>query len=56
MSQKLPAIKASELIKMIEKKGFIKVRQSGSHAIYKNSEGKRTTIPIHSGKILGKGY
>ncbi len=55
MSSKLPAITANELIKIIEKKGFVKVRQSGSHAIYKNSFGNRTTIPIHSSKIIGKG-
>jgi len=36
-------------------KGFVKVRQSGSHAIYRNTSGKRTTIPLHSGKIIGKG-
>jgi hypothetical protein len=28
------------------------VRQSGSHKIYKNKEGKRATIPYHSSKIL----
>ncbi|MEO8399718.1 MAG: type II toxin-antitoxin system HicA family toxin [Ignavibacteriaceae bacterium] len=39
----------------MEKKGFVKVRQSGSHAIYKNSFGNRTTIPIHSNKTIGKG-
>jgi hypothetical protein len=24
----------------------------GSHAIYKNAEGKRATVPIHSGRTL----
>jgi predicted RNA binding protein YcfA (HicA-like mRNA interferase family) len=28
------------------------VRQSGSHKIYKNKQGKRLTIPFHAGKIL----
>jgi predicted RNA binding protein YcfA (HicA-like mRNA interferase family) len=27
-------------------------RQSGSHKIYKNTEGKRVTVPFHAGKIL----
>jgi hypothetical protein len=34
---------------------FIKLtpmRQSGSHKIYKNQHGKRTTVPYHSGVIL----
>lgn len=55
MSEKLSALKASELSKLIEKRGFEKVRQSGSHAIYKHVDGRRTTIPVHSGKIIGKG-
>ncbi|MGZ7096180.1 MAG: type II toxin-antitoxin system HicA family toxin [Methanobacterium sp.] len=28
------------------------VLQSGRHKIYKNMEGKRVTVPYHSGKIL----
>ncbi len=49
---KLPRITAKEIIKVIESKGFKLVRQSGSHKIYKDSFGKRVTIPYHSGKIL----
>jgi predicted RNA binding protein YcfA (HicA-like mRNA interferase family) len=48
MSEKLPALKSAEIIKIVEKKGFVKVRQSGSHAIYKHIDGRRTTIPVHS--------
>jgi predicted RNA binding protein YcfA (HicA-like mRNA interferase family) len=32
--------------------GFRFTRQSGSHKIYKNAEGKRVTISYHGGKIL----
>jgi predicted RNA binding protein YcfA (HicA-like mRNA interferase family) len=52
MSEKLPRVNASEIIKVLEKCGFIMTRQSGSHKIYKNSEGRRATVPFHSGKIL----
>ena len=55
MSSRLPAVSSKELVKLLELKGFVKVRQSGSHAIYRNTSGKRTTIPLHSGKIIGKG-
>lgn len=48
----LPRITAQEVIKVIEKLGFFLSRQSGSHKIYKNNEGKRITIPFHKGKIL----
>ncbi len=40
------------MIKIVEKLGFRFSRQSGSHKIYKNNEGKRVTIAYHSGKIL----
>ena len=40
------------IIKVLQKQGFILVRQSGSHKIYKNKEGKRVTVPHHSEKIL----
>ena len=52
MTEKLPRVTATETIKALEKAGFFFSRQSGSHKIYKNKEGKRTTVPYHSGKIL----
>jgi len=52
MTGKLPRITAAEAIRALEKVGFSLTRQSGSHKIYKNSEGKRITVPYHSGKIL----
>ena len=52
MSEKLPRITATEPIKALEQAGFSFSRQSGSHKIYKNREGKRATVPYHSGKIL----
>ena len=52
MSSKLPRVTARQVIKVLEKIGFSLSRQSGSHKIYKNSEGKRVTVSYHSGKIL----
>jgi len=52
MSQGLPKITAKEIIIILEKLGFYLARQSGSHKIYKNTEGKRVTVPFHAGKIL----
>lgn len=49
MSSKLPAVSSKEIVKILEKKGFIKVRQCG------NTSGKRATVTIHSSKIIGKG-
>lgn len=55
MSPKLPSLNSHDLIKILNKKGFILERQSGSHAIFINSTGKRTTVPIHGKRDLGKG-
>jgi len=52
MMEKLPRITAAEAIKVLERAGFLLVRQSGSHKIYKNNEGKRVTVPYHTGRTL----
>ena len=52
MSSVLPKITAKEIIAVLVKLGFYLARQSGSHKIYKNTEGKRATVPFHAGKIL----
>ena len=52
MSEKWPRVTASQIIKVLEKAGFLLARQSGSHIIYKNIEGRRATVPYHSGKTL----
>jgi len=45
-------VSASEAIRALEKAGFFLARQSGSHRIYKNAEGRRASVPYHSGKEL----
>jgi predicted RNA binding protein YcfA (HicA-like mRNA interferase family) len=49
---KLPRLTARQIVAVLEKAGFALARQSGSHMIYKNSAGKRATIPYHASKIL----
>ena len=36
---KLPRLTAQQIIVALERSGFSRVRQSGSHAIYKNAVG-----------------
>ena len=50
-----PTVKAKEFIQVIEKLGFYFDRQKGSHAIYKNINGSRVVVPIHSGQDLKQG-
>ncbi|MDQ5857378.1 MAG: type II toxin-antitoxin system HicA family toxin [Acidobacteriota bacterium] len=55
MSPKLPALSAPRLITILRKHGFREVRQSGSHVVLRHDDGRRTTVPVHSGRDLGKG-
>jgi predicted RNA binding protein YcfA (HicA-like mRNA interferase family) len=48
---KLPRLTARQIIAVLEKVGFSLARQSGSHMVYKNSAGKRATVPFHASKI-----
>ncbi len=50
---KLPTIKPREVIKALERAGFILVRQKGSHRIYvKNRLG--VTVPYHNKDLKPK--
>ena len=48
MSKLTPA-KPEEFIKILEKLGFMKIRQSGSQAVFYHPDGRWTTVPIHKG-------
>ncbi|MFQ4139037.1 type II toxin-antitoxin system HicA family toxin [Nodosilinea sp. PGN35] len=52
---KLPSVTAQELILALEGIGFRIARQKGSHLRMKHDDGRVATIPIHSGKTIGKG-
>lgn len=51
----LSQVKAKDLIKVVIKLGFKFRDQSGSHAVYIHSDGRRTTIPIHPTQTIGIG-
>ena len=52
---RLRPAKPGEVARVLEKMGFTRIRQSGSHAIYHHSDGRWTTVPMHKGRDLGKG-
>jgi predicted RNA binding protein YcfA (HicA-like mRNA interferase family) len=49
---KLRLVDAKTAEKLLFFLGFIKVRQKGSHAFYKHSDGRTTTLPHHKGRML----
>ena len=55
MSHKTPSYSAKEIIRLLEQKGFVFDRASGSHQIYMLPDGsKRVIVPLHN-KDLAKG-
>lgn len=52
---KLSPIRSKDLIKLLEKLEFQSVRQKGSHIRLVHGDGRKTTVPLHSGEQLGKG-
>lgn len=51
---KLPAV-TGEVINVLEKLGFQVMRQKGSHVRMQHEDGRVVTIPVHSGKNIGRG-
>lgn len=52
---KLPKLTGKELAKIVEKIGFIYSHTRGSHMVFKHPDGRKTTIPVHSGEEIGPG-
>lgn len=48
-------LKPRRLIKILNKLGFEKIRQEGSHIFFKHPDGRTTVIPFHKGRDIGRG-
>jgi predicted RNA binding protein YcfA (HicA-like mRNA interferase family) len=52
---RLPAIEGQQLVKVLQKLGFVIIRTKGSHVRMRAEDGRVTTVPIHAKAILPKG-
>jgi len=53
MSPKMPVVNGSELVRALKKAGFVERRQKGSHLhMFRESDKRRVTIPIHAGRNI----
>ncbi len=52
---KLTPINSKELIKILERQGFKPIHQKGSHLRMVHADGRKTTVPVHSGEKVGVG-
>jgi predicted RNA binding protein YcfA (HicA-like mRNA interferase family) len=57
MTKRLPALKASEVIRALERGGFFVSRTSGSHCrlIHSTDPARKVTVPVHAGRDLKRG-
>ena len=51
---RLKLIDARQMERLLFHLGFEKVRQKGSHAFYRHTDGRTTTLPHHKGRLLAR--
>ncbi len=53
MNQRLPALTARDVIRALERAGFVVSRTSGSHCrlIHASDPARKVTVPVHSGDL-----
>jgi predicted RNA binding protein YcfA (HicA-like mRNA interferase family) len=51
---KLPSLRAGDVLRALERAGFVVVRVSGSHhrLIHPDDQRRQTTVPVHKGRDL----
>lgn len=52
---KLPILRAKDFFRILEKMGFAKKRQEGSHVFFKHPDGRTTVVPNHPTEKLDRG-
>ena len=48
----IPILKPREVAAVLERLGFVEVRQRGSHKQYRHPDGRQTTVPFHAGRDI----
>ena len=55
MGTKQIVLSGKDMLKLLEKMGFVVVRIRGSHYRIKHEDGRVTTVPVHKNEDLPKG-
>ncbi|HUV49533.1 MAG TPA: type II toxin-antitoxin system HicA family toxin [Anaerolineae bacterium] len=48
----VPVLKPNKVVSMLERLGFLEVRQKGSHKQFRHPDGRGTTVPFHTGRDI----
>ena len=46
---RVPILKPREVCQILERLGFVAVRQRGAHRQFRDADGRGTTVPMHQG-------
>lgn len=49
---KPPILKPREVVALLERLGFVEVRQRGSHKQFRHPDRRVTTVPFHAGRDI----
>ena len=57
MTQRLPALKAREVMRALERAGLVNVRSKGSHRVFQHPDDatRRTIVSDHRGQDIPRG-
>jgi predicted RNA binding protein YcfA (HicA-like mRNA interferase family) len=57
MTSRLPSLKAREVMRALQRAGFVRVRSKGSHHIFEHPDDRtrRTLVSDHRGKDVPRG-
>ncbi|MDP3181005.1 MAG: type II toxin-antitoxin system HicA family toxin [Bacteroidota bacterium] len=48
----VPVLKPNKVASILERLGFLEVRQKGSHKQFRHPDGRGTTVPFHAGRDI----
>jgi predicted RNA binding protein YcfA (HicA-like mRNA interferase family) len=48
----IPVLKPGKVCRLLERLGFVAVRQRGSHVQDRHPDGRGTTVPLHKGRDI----
>ncbi len=49
---RVPPLKPREVVAILQSLGFSEIRQRGSHKQFRHTDGRGTTVPMHTGRDI----
>jgi len=51
----LPSVTGNQIIKSLQRHGFLTLRIKGSHHFMRHPDGRCTVVPVHCSETIGRG-